>query len=118
MSTRVFEFKVEGEKPFPYKLLSSDECYPASLEDADAIGICAICGSNLHYRDGGKLLPKPQKRTIKLRKHASYEPNYIAWQQAGWRIIEILTDDGWESIGNEVTRATRITDYLEEILVS
>lgn len=71
-------FTVEGNGEFPLDMLRSDQCWPASADDAARIGA--------HY---GMADPDGVRaRTVRLDTVAKYSPNRQRWVSFRWRVID------------------------------
>ncbi len=71
-------FTVEGTGEFPLDMLRSDQCWPASADDAARIG------AHHAMADPGGV----RARTVTLETAAKYAPNRQRWLSFGWRVID------------------------------
>lgn len=75
MLSRRKYFSVTGEGNFPFVLLCQDECYPATLADADKIALaCPTVAPSV---------------TIVLATHMEGAPKVHLWAKAKWRVLQV-----------------------------
>ncbi len=71
-------FTVEGSGEFPLDMFRSDQCWPASADDAARVGA--------HY---GMADPDAARgRSITLETMAKYAPNRQRWLSFKWRVVD------------------------------
>lgn len=71
----MFSFTVEGKHDFPFDMLRYDACFPASQEDAVAVG---------PYQRG-----EAYRTTRQVRLNSYVRPATAGrWESFGWKVVE------------------------------
>ena len=73
----MYRFVVCGRGEFPSALLTTQECYPLSVNDYNFIAFDAI-----------KLTSAAYKKVRYVTLESACEPNEKLWQAFGWKIIK------------------------------